>query len=163
MSAMTDPTPAMVSMEEEIKGCRLQLTRCHYDREIGAYADEVRGKMRMAYVRLDEQGVAAFVNMVQTEALNGSPCFQAGVAVPERNRRKGYAKALLDSAIKEMAFGFGRTPIRQFFVEAVVSTGNVASNAVCRSVLSNSPEQIQDGPTGEPALHYVRKVETIRA
>lgn len=162
MSAMTDPTPAMESMEAAIKGRRLQLDRCHYDREMGAFADQVNGMTRLAYVRLDDQGVAAFVNLVLTDVIDGVPSFQAGVAVPERNRRRGYAKALLEAVIKEMAYGYGKTPMKAFTVEAVVSVDNVASNAVCRAVLSETPEAITDHPTGEPALHYVRRVETIR-
>lgn len=163
MSAMTDPTNAMVSIEEEIKAGRLKLDRCHFDREMGAYGDQVEGMTRLAYVRFDDQGVAAFVNMFQADPVEGVPCFQAGVAVPPRNRRKGMAKSLFEAAIKEMAFGYGRTPLREFYVEAIVGQENVASNAVCRSVLSDKPEAVTDNVSGEPAFQYLRKVETIRA
>ena len=162
MSAMTDPTRAMLSIEQEIKGGRLQLNRCHYDPSMGAYADEVLGTTRFAYVRLDDQGVGAFANLVRTDPLHGLTCYQVGMAVPPRNRGKGYAKAIVELAIKEMAYGFGGTPLIEFYVEAIVGVDNAASNAVCRSVLSDKPENIVDGPTGEPALHYTRKVRTVR-
>lgn len=162
MSAMTDPTPSMESMQEVLRAGGMKLQQGYLDPKLGAVIDLANGQPRFSYAYLDGDTITAFAVMIVVDQIDGAPVFHAGLAVPPAYRRQGRAKAILKAAIAEMAAGFGRAGKPPFHVEAVVSVDNEASNAVCRSVLSDTPGAIKDNVSGEPALHSIRKVETVR-
>lgn len=163
MSAMTDPTPSMVSMEQILRVGGMRLEPGHLDPKLGTFFDLANGKPRFSYAYRDGDTITAFATLIVVDQIDGLPIFHAGMAVPPAYRRQGRAKAILKAAIAELAAGLGRAGEPPFYVEAVVGIGNEASNAVCRSVLTEDPEEIVDSVSGQPALHYIRKVETIRA
>jgi GNAT superfamily N-acetyltransferase len=110
----------------------------------------------------DGDTIIAFATLIVIDQIDGLPIFHAGIAVPPAYRRQGRAKAILRAAIAELAAGLGRAGEPPFYVEAVVGIGNATSNAVCKSVLTEEPDEIIDSVSGQPALHYIRKVETKR-
>lgn len=124
--------------------------------------DQPDGNIRLSYVRLDGMKLTAFAVLAVTEPIDGTPCFQIGVAVPEQFRRQGRAKEIMTAALAEMASGFGRAGVKEFYVEAIVSVDNEASNRAAASVLSDDPKSVTDQFSGEPALQYLRLVETKR-
>jgi hypothetical protein len=89
--------------------------------------------------------------------MNGLPCFQAGVAVPEAHRGRGNAKSVLAAAIAELRHGLSRNKITSFYVEAIVSIDNEPSKRVAESTISATPVEVNEF-SGLPALQYVRKI-----
>ena len=159
MSEMTDPTPAMVSFEQALRGGEIGVRRRELDRDLYVHGDIVNGKQRFAYVRLDGTTVTAFVNAVLAPPVEGLPCFQFGCAVPERFRNQGRATSTLRAAIAEMRHGFARVGIKAFYVEGIVHVDNAASRRVSERAISTAPVDVTDEPTGQPALQFLLKVE----
>jgi GNAT superfamily N-acetyltransferase len=163
MSTMTDPTPAMVSMEQALRAGGMRLEPSHLDTNLGTFLDLANGKRRFSCAYRHGDTITAFATLIIVDQIDGLPVFHAGFAVPPPYRGQGRAKAVLKAAIAELAAGLGRASKSAFYIEAVVGVGNAASNAVCRSVLTEKPEEITDSVSGQPALHYIRRVETVRA
>lgn len=156
---MVDPTDALISFQQALKRGDLRLQRCELDPALYVLADKPNGELRLSYARLDGKTVTALVLFVNSQPLDGKPCFNIGYAVPAAFRRKGLATSTVQASIAELRNGFGRNGIKTFYVEAVVGTTNEASKGVAASTLSPDPKSIIDEVSGEPALHYVRKVE----
>jgi hypothetical protein len=91
--------------------------------------------------------------------MEGLPCFQLGVAVPEKFRNKGYAKSILASSINELKHGLSRNKIATFYVEGIVGVDNEPSKRASAATISSTPTAITDEISGLSALHYVRKIE----
>lgn len=155
---MTDPTEALVSFQQALNDGEIELRPGELDRDIFVYADDAAGLPRMTYVRLDGKTVKAFVVAVLTEPIDGLPCFQLGVAVPEKYRNRGYAKSTLSSAIAEMKNGLARNKIPSFYVEGIVSVENEPSKRASATTISANPTPVTDKDSGAPALQYLRKV-----
>lgn len=71
-----------------------------------------------------------------TEPVSGIPCFQIGYAVIEKMRNKGIGKKILAQAIEELTHGLSRSPMKEFYIEAVVSTSNDSSNKIATKLIS---------------------------
>ena len=76
------------------------------NRDLFVHADQRQGEMRLTYARVQRKNVTALAIGVLTEPIEGIPCFQLGVAVPEAYRtakdlRKEYGRG----AIAEMRSG----------------------------------------------------------
>lgn len=159
MARMTDPTDALVSFQKALLDGEINLRPGELDRDLFVYADVAAGVPRITYVRLDGKTVKSFVNAIRTEPVEGLPCFQLGVAVPEQYRNKGYAKSTLASAIAEMKNGLARNKISSFYVEGIVSVDNEPSKRASAATISPNPTPVTDEGSGLPALQYLRKVE----
>ena len=106
MPSMTDPMVALVSFQQALLDGEIKLRPGELDPDIFVYADKPTPEVsRITYVRLDGRTVKAFVNAISAGFVQGLPCFQLGVAVPEQYRNKGYAKSTLASAIAELKNG----------------------------------------------------------
>ncbi len=114
--------------------------------------------MRLTYARLEGQTVTALALVVMGDPIEGLPCFELGVAVPEEYRSQGRAKKIVEAAIAELKHGLARNKISTFYVEAVVGTANEASKRVAAAIISASPVAGTDYLSGLPALQYVRKI-----
>jgi hypothetical protein len=159
MASMTDPMVALVSFQQALLDGEVRLRPGEVDPDLFVYADNpAPGVSRITYVRLDGQTVKAFVNATPNGFMDGLPCLQLGVAVPEQYRNKGYAKSILASAIAELKNGFSRTRMPSFYVEGVVSVDNEPSKRASAATISSSPTAITDSVSRLPALHYVRKI-----
>ena len=115
MPSMTDPTDALVSFQQALLDGEIRLQRGELDPDIFVHTDRPTSDVaRITYVRLDSRTVKAFVNVISAGSVEGLPCFQLGVAVPEQYRNKGYAKSTLASAIAELTNGLKRNKILSF-------------------------------------------------
>ena len=96
--------------------------------------------------------------MVLTEPIEGIPCFQLGYAVIESKRGQRLASNTVAHALDELQNGMKGPGVTEYYVEAVVSPSNLASNKLAQRLLSDSPESCTDVFSGEPALRYLKKV-----
>jgi hypothetical protein len=159
MPNMTDPMVALVSFQQALLDGEIKLRPGELDPDIFVYADKPTPEVsRISYVRLDGRTVKAFVNAISAGFVEGLPCFQLGVAVPEQYRNKGYAKSTLASAIAELKNGLTRNRIPSFYVEGIVSVDNEPSKRASAATISSSPTAITDEDSGLPALQYRRKI-----
>ncbi len=148
---------ALNGLQSALDAGAVQLRPCDLHPQMKMMMDEPTGKPRFTYALVDGgkvQAVALFALVDPNEGLN---CFKVGFAVLEKLRGKGVASRILQQSIDELRNGLGRTPMKEFYVEAIVSTGNDASNAICRKILSASPSSCVDAFSKEPALQYLRK------
>ena len=158
MARMTDPSDALTSFQQALLDGEMQLGRGDIDPELSVHHDSPQGKMRLTYARLEGQTVTALALVVMGDPIEGLPCFELGVAVPEEYRSQGRAKKIVEAAIAELKHGLARNKISTFYVEAVVGTANEASKRVAAAIISASPVAGTDYLSGLPALQYVRKI-----
>jgi ribosomal protein S18 acetylase RimI-like enzyme len=160
MASMTDPHDSLPSFQQALRDGELRVQVGELDRELIVHLDHPSpGINRMTYARLDGKKVVGLVQMVPTEPLNGLPCFQAGVAVAKKYRRKGHAKRIVAAAIAELKHGLSRdAKIKSFYVEAIVSVDNEPSKRVAAATISPSPTAVTDEGSRLPALQYLMKV-----
>lgn len=156
---MTDPLAALTSFQEvfETKGIALQPGVI--DPALFVHLDQPTGSPRFTYVRIDRRTVTALVMFAQVPPLKGLPCFQMGVAVPEKYRAQGRAKEIVAAATAELQNGLCRNGVAEFYIEAVVGTDNEPSKRVAAATISTDPVPITDEFSGLPALHYLRKIK----
>lgn len=149
---MADPFDSLKSFEKAFDNRELQLQRGEVDRELFVHADRPQGEMRLTYARVQRKSVTALAIAVLAEPIEGIPCFQLGVAVPEAYRGQGRAKNIAEAAIAEMKSGFARNNIRTFYVEAIVGAHNEPSQRVAAAVISDAPNKVTDELSGLPAF-----------
>jgi GNAT superfamily N-acetyltransferase len=111
---MTDPFDALTSFQKAFNDRELPLQRGEFNRDLFVHADQRQGEMRLIYARVQRKNVTALAIGVLTEPIEGIPCFQLGVAVPEAYRGHGLAKNMVEAAIAEMRSGFARNNIPSF-------------------------------------------------
>ena|SRR5689334_348159 len=156
---MTDPTNALQSFQQALLHGGIQLQPGVLDRDIYVYFDRPNGASRFTFIRLEDTTVTAFVEFASCEAIEGTPCFAIGYAVPEAHRNQGLARNAIRAAISELQNGLGVIGLSVFYVEAIVGVDNKASQRVAEKVISDTPVLVTDQVSGLPAFRYVRKVE----
>jgi hypothetical protein len=156
---MTDPANALQSFQQALLHGGIQLQPGVLDKGIHVYFDRPKGASRFTYVRLEDTTVTAFVEFASCEAIEGTPCFAVGYAVPEAYRNQGRAKDVIRAGISEMQHGLGRIGLSVFYVEAIVGADNKPSQRVAEQVISGTPVAVTDKVSGLPTFQYVRKVE----
>jgi hypothetical protein len=160
---MTDPTDALTDFQRVFETEGIPLQPGAIDPTLFVHLDRPAGSLRLTYVRLDRRTVTALAMFAQVSPLKGQPCFQLGVAVPEKYRAQGRAKEIVTAATAELRNGLGRNGVATFYIEAVVGMNNEPSKRVAAATISTEPASITDEFSGLPALHYVRKIETDSA
>lgn len=138
----------------------IPLQRGEVDPAIYVFRDSLNGVLRLTYVALERKLVVAFANFVLCDPFEGEPCFNIGYAVPLAYRGQGRAKNLVMSAVAELREGLGRNGVAIFYVEAVVDVENVASQRIAELTISSTSTAIMDAVSGNPALQYIRRIET---
>lgn len=108
MAQMTDPLAALTSFQAVLETERIPLQPGVIDPTLFVHLDRPTGSPRFTYVRLDRRTVTALVMFAQVPPIKGLPCFQLGVAVPEKYRAQGRAKEIVTAAIAELQNGLGR-------------------------------------------------------
>jgi hypothetical protein len=156
---MTDPLAALTSFQEVLETEGIALQPGVIDPALFVHLDQPTGSPRFTYVRLDRRTVTALVMFAQMPLLKGLPCFQMGVAVPEKYRAQGRAKDIVTAATAELQNGLGRNGVAEFYIQAVVGTNNEPSKRVAAATFPAAPVPITDEFSGLPALHYLRKIE----
>ncbi|MGH6710053.1 MAG: GNAT family N-acetyltransferase [Bradyrhizobium sp.] len=156
---MTDPHDALPSFEQALRSGELKIQAGALDRELIVHLDQpTPGVNRMTYAKLDGKKVVGLVQMVPAGFIDGLPCFQAGIAVAKKYRRKGHAARIFTAVVAEMKHGFARANIKSFYVEAIVSVDNEPSKRLAAATLSPTPAEVTDELSGLPALQYLLKV-----
>ncbi|UPT63342.1 MAG: GNAT family N-acetyltransferase [Hyphomonadaceae bacterium JAD_PAG50586_4] len=155
---MTDPTDALVSFQQALTAGQITLVRGELDKNIYVHSDRPNGELRLTYATLNGKVVTALVLFVNSDPLDGAPCFNLGYAVPDAFRNQGRAKALVLAAIAELRNGLSRNGITKFSVEAIIDASNVPSQRVAEHALSATATPITDSVSGLPALHYVKTI-----
>lgn len=122
MPTLTDPLNALLSFQRALQSRAVAPRPGELDPSVLVYADQPTGELRLTYVRLEGQKVAALVNFTNNEPIeSGVPCYGIGYAVHQNYRQQGRAKSLVDAAIAELRNGLGRSHIPAFHVEAIVA------------------------------------------
>jgi hypothetical protein len=156
---MTDPMDALNGLQAALDAGSVDLNPCDLHPEIRVLLDHPNGTPRFTYAQLSGKRVQAIALFAMTEPIQGITCFQIGYAVTEYARGQGIGTRVLQQAIEELNHGLSRTPVKEFYLEAVVSTVNVASNRIATRLLSDSPKSSNDCFSGEPIFQYLRRVQ----
>ena len=156
---MVDPLDALAKLQEAVNGGWVVLRAGDIYPDLGVWMDEPAGKTRLTYARVAGRKVEAVALFAHNGYIEGIPCFQAGYAVIESMRQRGFGSELVEKGIAEMRHGFGKHGAKRFYVDAVVGLENIASNKLAKRLLSGAPEAITDEFSGEPALRYVKLLE----
>jgi RimJ/RimL family protein N-acetyltransferase len=158
---MADPLNALKSLQEEMDAHNplVQPIRCERDKRLFYLIDEPSdGVLRLSYLRKNGLIVTALVQFIEADNYNGLPCYSIGYAVPDAYRGRGWAKDVVVSALAEFKF-FARHRLKRFYVEAVVSTKNIASQHVATAALGNNPKTGTDQGSGLPVFQYLLLVD----
>jgi hypothetical protein len=157
---VTDPADALPLFQRSLALGHIPIQRGALDKSLYVATDDVNGHHRLSYMKLRGQTILALVQFVSIAPLEGTPCFQAGYAVPEAFRGQGLAKSSFAAALAEMVRGFGR--FGDFYVETVVGLDNHASQKISEAALGGSPQQIRDAVSGRLALRYLHRFGTSK-
>lgn len=156
---MTDPMDALVSLQAALKAGEVRLRACEVHSDVKVLLDHPMGQHRFTYVKVVAGVVQSIALCVLAEPVNGVPCIALGYAVVESMRGRGLAREIVEKAIDEMLNGLRRNGIREFYVEAVVATSNIASNRLARRLISDSPTPGTDAVSGEKIFQYLRLIK----
>ena len=156
---MTDPMNALAGLQDALDASQVRLTACALYPELGVFLDQPNGKSRFTYALVNHGIVVAVALFAVAEPIKGLPCYNIGYAVTNSQRGLGIGSEVLRKAIEELAHGLSRTPMKAFYLEAVVSVDNEPSNRIATKTISDSPVAGTDCFSGEPILQYVRRVE----
>lgn len=155
---MADPMSALLSFQKEISAGMLTAAS-NGSPNIRVVRDELNGKTRFSFARVEQGQVKSLVMFISGGNKNDVPCFDVGYAVALPWRGKGYAKEIITQGLKELSEGLRlATGLSAFWVVAVIGMENVASQAVAKSTLSSTFEEIVDEFSGLPALIYSRLI-----
>ncbi|KAI3593385.1 hypothetical protein D9X30_1695 (plasmid) [Cupriavidus sp. U2] len=160
---MPDLEMPMKSFEAALKSREIAVQPGALDEKIFVHMDKPAGEPRFSYVRLDRTTVTAFVVFIPADPYERLPCFQVGWAVPKELRGQGRAADAFRAAVNELWNGMSRNGMREFYVEAVVEQGNVASEKLAEKVVSSAVKTGIDKNAGVPITQYFRKIDGIVA
>lgn len=158
---LPDLEDALASFKRALKKGEISLRPCESDLSLFMHVDRPTGdEMRMTYARLQGNDVTVMISVLPDRPYEGKPCFGLGCAVPQRFRGRGRAAEATVAVMKEMRQGFAKAGITSFYVEAVISIENVASQRTAAKAIAHKPvaEDI-DKDAGVPVVQYVRLVE----
>jgi hypothetical protein len=159
-----DLSLALASFQQALLRGEIEPEEGDFDKTLFVLRDAPPTGHRLTYTRIDgKKTVTAFVMVTPVQPIGAVPSFQVGYAVPEAYRGQGRAQDLLRAAIEEFTKGMASVGVTDLYVEATVGMDSEASKRVANAVLSPSPMEIIDKPSGLPALRYVRKFETKTA
>lgn len=160
MTTMTDPSAALSVFQAQLDSGHLPLQQCILASDLFVLVDEPNGMLRFTYLRVQDGVTIAIIMLVLVDPIDETPCFQMGYAVQETYRGQGLAKKTIETAITELKNGLTRAQpeLSAFYIEAIVSADNEASQHVAASTISADPVSIIDAPSGKPALQYLRKI-----
>lgn len=156
---MTDPMNALIGLQRALDSGVVRPRPGDLHSELAVIFDEPNGTPRFTYALVGQSSVQAIALFVRTDPVQGIHCFNIGYAVVEAARRKGLGSKVLGLALDELKNGLGRAGIAELYVEAVVSTDNAPSNKLASKLISGQPDPGVDSFTGEPMLHYLKKIE----
>lgn len=155
---MTDPMNSLNGLQLALNAGTIQLSKCDVHPRLKVLLDLPNNIARFTYAQVDGNSVQAVALLVMTEPVEGLPCFQLGYAVTESLRGQGIGSKITQQAIDELVNGLSRTPMKEFYLEAIVACENHASNNILKRLISEPPKPCKDGFSGEPAFQYLQKL-----
>ena len=158
---MTDPMNALRKLQAALDAGAVVLQPCVIHKELRFIHDQPNGMQRFTCALLKGEHVSAISVFVLIQPLNGLHCLQVGYAVREKDRNHGLGYKILAQGIDELTHGLSQTPMKEFYLEAVVSTSNGASNKIAQRLLSESRAEIVDSVSGDAAFQYLKRVQCV--
>ena len=155
---MTDPMDALTGLQTALKAESVSLNPCKLNPKLKVLLDHPNGTPRFTYAHVANRTVQAVALFVLIEPYEGLPCFQIGYAVIEKLRGTGLGTRILQQSIAELTNGLRNTPVKEFYLEALVSKENISSNAIARKLISQSPIECIDEFSKQEAFQYFRRV-----
>ena len=155
---MTDPMDALNGLQQALDANIVQMHACELFPSMAVLLDHPNDTPRFTYAKVLNGKVHAIALFVKTGFIEDTPCFQTGYAVAVDQRNGGLGAQIVQQGLAELQNSMSRTLIKEFFVEAIVSTENTPSNKIATQLLSQSPISCKDEFTNEPALQYLRKI-----
>lgn len=153
MTRIADPMNALVSLQQHVRrGMETNPGEVHP--KLRVVFDQPAGTPRFTYAKIELGRVKALSVFVFHEPIDGIRCFNIGYAVPENYAGRGWATEIVEQGIDELRNGLGRGGVKEFYIEAVVATSNLASQRVAEKCFKTPPVQVTDSESGEPALQY---------
>lgn len=163
MPQMTDPTDALVLYQQAFATGQIPLQSGALDPTLFVAVDRPNGHVRFSYMRFEGRTLIVLVMFAQSGLVGEHPCFSVGYAVPEAYRGKGLATNTLVAGLAELEHGLRRANVPAIHVEAVIARNHAVSQSVAAAVFDDAPTEIVDSVSGQPALHYIRKVPLVFA
>lgn len=163
MPQMTDPADALVLYQQAFAAGQIPLQIGALDPNLFVAVDRPNGHARFSYMRVEGRTLTVLIMFAQSESVDEYPCFSVGYAVPEAYRGKGLATNALVAGLAELEHGLRRTNIPAIHVEAVIGVSHAVSQSVAAAVFDDAPTEIVDSVSGQPALHYTRKIPLVLA
>lgn len=160
MTQMTDPHDGLVELQKAIDAKVVKMDFCTLHPDVCIHFDRPNGEHRFSYANIVNGEIRAFAVFVIVEPLNNLPCFNIGYAVPEKYRRQGLGTEILNKSIDELAYGFGRNNIKEFYLEAIVGKDNIPSQKLLAKVFGCTPTECVDSFSGESSLSFTKLVTT---
>jgi hypothetical protein len=160
MTTMTDPLDGLTALQDALNKRLVQLSPCELYSDIGIHVDQPNGHQRLSYAKVVKGEIQAYSVFVLTEPLNGLPCFNLGYAVPEKFRKQGFATDIFKKSIDELKSGFGRNKVKEFYLEAVISVDNIASQKMISKLFTDAPKECIDSESGLASLAYTKLIKT---
>ncbi len=165
MSEMVDPMDSLVGYQAAFAQGLIAPIQCRMSPDVKVFVDEPKGPSgprRFSYTIFENDTAIALALLITGQPLNGKPCFDLGYAVAETHRKLGLAEKVVQAAISEMQYGLSANGVTEFYVEAIVGRGNIASQKVAAKTVQSTPSEVTDSYSGEPAYRYVRLIESAR-
>lgn len=159
MPGIANPMDALLSLQPAIDSGGVKLQRAPYDKKLKLLVDFPGGEPRTTYALLEGGIVQCIVQFLPERKINGIPCLSIGVATMEPARRRGLASDLVPRAIKDMQIGLRKNGVSRFYVEAIVSISNHASQKVAERALGPAIRSGTDHFSGEPILQFAKLFE----
>lgn len=155
---MTDPNEGLISFISAFNAGEIIPAKCTLHDDLYVLQDDANGTPRLTYALIEEGAVKGIAVYVLAEPVEGIPCFALGYAVSEKFRNQGIGSIMVKKSLEEIHKGF-KKHIPTFYVEAVISRSNVASNQIAIRTLSSERVECDDCISGEPAFQYLKKLE----
>ena len=112
---------------------------------------------RITYARIIGNQAQALVAFLQVEPYEKKPCLNIGYAVAEPYRGKGIATEVIKESLEELRTFLSEVKIKDYYIEAVISVHNEASNRLAQKIISDQRRQIVCNQSGEDAYQYFRR------
>lgn len=157
---LPDIVSALKSFQQALDKGEIELQPSVLDSKLFGYKDEPNGEHRLTYVRLERKKVAAMIQFIPCDPVDGELCFNVGWAVPEEFREQGRACEAFIAAIKELRHGLVPHEINAFWVEGIVGTDNIVSQHVAEKVISTPVSRDTDSFAGVPIVQYLRRIDS---
>ncbi len=156
MTQMTDPMDGLTKLQLAMDNKWVELEDCESFDDVKVIFDRPNGEYRFSYAKVIDNSVQAFAVFVIVEPIEGVTCINLGYAVPEHNRGKGLGTEILTKSIEELKNGLGKNGISEFYLEAIISRSNIASQKIASKIISSTPEECTDSFSGQPAYSYTK-------